>query len=488
MKETEIYNLYLKKWGKDLIKTAYNHPAKMGRGMIAWLYEYLLANDYIKPGDTILDPFGGIAGGALDAMRLGLNWIGVELEWPFVDIAKGYDCPGLTADEWRRYQGRLDRLPYFLRRCPDCVKHFDMDQVASRRSRKIPTRRPHHFQGNIELWNEKYRPWFPEWGRAIMLQGDSRNITDLLPEIGGLISSPPFGPALTRDQYKHSGGDVADFMTRAYVQTKQGQSPGNLAAMPFGAALGSPPYENNLHGQGEGPGARWDFARHPPETANHISSKNGYGIDPANMGNNSGDTFWIAASKVIHQVYDLLTPGGVAVWITGDYVRDGKRVLFGLSWLRLCESAGFVALEHITAYKVAPGPTQIGLFGQDKDHTKRQTAFFRRLANARNPDATIEDEEIWIVQKPADQPAPEPNQIHIVSSSPWLDQEPSHAQNDTPSRRRLNRTLTRGQGFFDSTYGRSPGQLGKMAPGQPFGPDPYLEITHREDKKDDDDA
>lgn len=57
----------------------------------------------------------------------------------------------------------------------------------------------------------------------------------------------------------------------------------------------------------------------------------------------------------------------------------------------------------------------------------------------------------------------------VVSSPPWLDQEPSHAQHDTPSTRwlRAEPARVRGQRFLASTYGETPGQLGAMPSGTP---------------------
>lgn len=60
----------------------------------------------------------------------------------------------------------------------------------------------------------------------------------------------------------------------------------------------------------------------------------------------------------------------------------------------------------------------------------------------------------------------------IISSPPFMDQEPSHAQNDTPSRRRLLATTDRRYnpakpGAIDSYYGTTQGQLG-IAKGEAF--------------------
>jgi hypothetical protein len=46
----------------------------------------MIEEGWLHPGDLVIDPFGGVALGALDAMRLGLRWRGVELEPKFAEL------------------------------------------------------------------------------------------------------------------------------------------------------------------------------------------------------------------------------------------------------------------------------------------------------------------------------------------------------------------------------------------------------------------
>lgn len=48
----------------------------------------------------------------------------------------------------------------------------------------------------------------------------------------------------------------------------------------------------------------------------------------------------------------------------------------------------------------------------------------------------------------------------VVTSPPWEDQEPSHAQNDTPSKRRMNAHALSGRTALNSEYGKADGQIG----------------------------
>lgn len=74
------YGMYKKNWKGVISKGAFEHPAKFSRSLINQIYLHLFENGYIKKGDTVFDPFGGVALGSIDAANYGLQWIGVELE------------------------------------------------------------------------------------------------------------------------------------------------------------------------------------------------------------------------------------------------------------------------------------------------------------------------------------------------------------------------------------------------------------------------
>ena len=52
------------------------------------IYEYAVERGWLVEGDVVLDPFGGVALGALHAMQQGLHWRGVELEEKFVGLGR----------------------------------------------------------------------------------------------------------------------------------------------------------------------------------------------------------------------------------------------------------------------------------------------------------------------------------------------------------------------------------------------------------------
>lgn len=194
---------------------------------------------------------------------------------------------------------------------------------------------------NLELWRDRYAPHFPNYGTARLVQGDSRRLVDVVTGAGGVVSSPPYA-----DGAQHTGGETR--MTSgaggpiAFVD--YGDSPGQLASMPT--------------------------------------------------------TFWEAAAQIVAQCYAILRPGGYAAFVTGDFVRNKRRVPFGEQWLALCVACGFEPVLWAVAHKAEHLGTQRGLFGGDVELTKTRVSFFRRLANQNNPDAAITNEDILFLRKP----------------------------------------------------------------------------------------
>lgn len=333
------HRYYGKSWSGAIVPESFAHPAKFSCALIRRIYAHTFERGWLKPGDTVLDPFAGVALGALEAMRRGLHWVGVELERNFCDMGQGCECTGISKADWVRFHGRWQKGRYLDGRhwCPRCMAQvkqiagerrngrvipfprwprestqapsqltLGLDvpraQTASyrRNSGKIPSTHAHHYQGNLERWHELGLK-----GSAVLLQGDSRELARVVAEVGALvssppyardrvhqpgtfhkeafsdpnkcgrnaqaftmidygesdgqlanlpegnfaaaISSPPFGEGETRDRTPVQPGDIADCITRAYTQDRQGTTEGNLAALltdeaGLAAAISSPPH------------------------------------------------------------------------------------------------------------------------------------------------------------------------------------------------------------------------------------------------------
>jgi len=429
----------------------------------------MLESGWIKAGDKVIDPFGGVALGAYHAMQNGLVWCGCELEPKFVDLGNQ----------------------------------------------------------NIALWNGRYSQHFSKWGTAVLVQGDSRNLVNNIQgyadcgissspfvennvnigavgntpakrqqihnsekrdnsygltngQLGNMpegshdaaISSSPFGAGETRNRSEFQGGEIASMMSRAYTQDKQGITNGNLAHLEtkesdFQAAVTSPVYAETVK-NGKGTGVRHDPNGHKGDNAYKASSQvnygnssgqlgqmNGggfeavvssspfetslaretvtaeerrklaremgissaefispiemekigkrnqeYGVTEGQLGQNTGETFWTAARQIVEQTYQVLKPGAYTAWVCGDFVRNKQRVYFGKQWMQLCEAVGFEPIEWAIAWKTEYKGNQLDIFGNDHEKRVDRVSFFRRLANEKNPDNAILNEDVIFMRKP----------------------------------------------------------------------------------------
>lgn len=65
------------------------HPTQKPVPLFTWLIDRLK----LKPGDTLVDPFMGVGGSGIAAKKAGLNYIGIEIDPDYYQIAKErIDC------------------------------------------------------------------------------------------------------------------------------------------------------------------------------------------------------------------------------------------------------------------------------------------------------------------------------------------------------------------------------------------------------------
>lgn len=349
-------------WNGVIVPEAFSHPAKVSFALAERIYQHVLGEGWLAPGSTVLDPFGGIGGFAFHAMLNGINFVGVELEPKFVSLGNQ----------------------------------------------------------NIEKWNREYAGKLPRWGRAVLLQGDSRNLANVIGGADGLVSSPPYAESMERpggiDPAKstHVGGPHSQMNNS---DTRYGSTPGQLGSMKAGgfdaaltpgnlgtmdASVSSPPFESSDMRKG-GSDILYQQAvrrgRDPnkPGTVMHLTTEP-YGTSPGNVGNQSGDDFWTAARLIVDQVYGLLKPGGVSVWVCKRFVKDKKIVEFSQQWAMMCEAAGFKVMHWHKAWLVEDKGTQYDLFGNGHKKEIARKSFFRRLAEKRGSPAIDWEDVICMVK------------------------------------------------------------------------------------------
>ena len=212
LKIDEWTGCYPSNWKGVIVPEAMVHPAKFSSKLIQKIYEHLRDEGWIEPGSTVIDPFGGVALGALHAMLAGLNWYGVELEERFWKLGNA----------------------------------------------------------NIEKWQKDFRV-IPHLGTAQLFHGDSRKLIEVL-RVGNVaveVSSPPYVDSINSD---HNGIDwqkaKKDYPGRINHPNRinkhnerangmhYGSTPGQLGAMKadgLDVALSSPPFLQSEGGTGASP-------------------------------------------------------------------------------------------------------------------------------------------------------------------------------------------------------------------------------------------
>jgi len=195
-----IWGLYRGNWNSIIVDDAFSHPAKYARDMIYWLVRTGIERGWWTPGETtLLDPFAGVALGGLASAAHGLSWTGVELEQRFVDL--GNENIQLHREQWERMGLPIPRL----------------------------------------------------------IQGDSRRLTEIVGEIGGGLTSPPYAESL-----QNAGTERATLKGSDSGMPKDyGTTSGQLGAMPEGKLGGmlSPPFSPAGNQPRIGQGARNELAK-----------------------------------------------------------------------------------------------------------------------------------------------------------------------------------------------------------------------------------
>lgn len=361
--EYDWYGCYREGWGKGrLLPASFSHPAKGAYGLSERIYDFAIEQGWLKAGDCVLDPFAGVAGFALAAMRRGIHFFGVELEQTFVDMGQGCDCTGISKEDWVRYYGRWEKVRHKDGRhwCPHCLnvarridgEHFrplskqslarrarikELRQSLGRRapsrqsmhaplslpgkihflllkqgalfeqvekvttaykrnSGKIPHSEPHHYKGNIEVWGELGLS-----GTGRIVQGDSRQLCEIIGKVGGAVSSPPYavGGSSQRNLLSPGFAEWREMQGRdntkpgaAGLKAGYGQADGQMGAMPegsFDGAVSSAPFGNSDMRKGGSDllrNVRIQTGRDPdaPGSISHTTTTP-YGSSEGNIGN-----------------------------------------------------------------------------------------------------------------------------------------------------------------------------------------------------------
>lgn len=435
---------YPSKWKGMIVPGAMTHPAKFSSRLIRRIYEHMLQEGWLKAGDTVIDPFGGVALGALDAMRLGLRWRGMELEARFAEL--GNQNIGF-------WNAKFSRMPGW---CQDAtlLQGDSRHLIEALQGADTAVTSPPYSEARIGQ----------ESGQEHCGRGDQYGGGATPGQLGAMkaeefdsaIASPPYTANLQVEvnsksvdlrkqweNYRRTGGMSFEAFSEYQRKMSQGygNSPGNLGNMKdsgFDSAVASPPFRQATGGTPEPkPGGPIDaglYQRHaagnssaegygatdgqlanmpegdfdatlssPPYEAVQIASIPGSGTDielrkklrasgewegynrenKDNLGSNAGDDFWMAARQIVEQVYMVLRPGAHAVWVAKGFVKNKELVDFPGQWRQLCEAVGFAMVHEHHAMLVHHKGASHTLEGGIVEHKTESKSFFRRLAESK---------------------------------------------------------------------------------------------------------
>ena len=285
---------YYKPWPKNiLLAESYRHPAKVSFALAERIYRHCLDEVWLKPGNRVIDPFAGIGGFAFHAMQFGMDFVGMELEPDFIELAQeSYTCPGFDRDFWRRYQGRqefIGLLREMRALCPSCETALAPKAKMNKRTgrvieRRIPHQAAHVYRGNIPRWENRFNGSFAQRGTARIVQGDSRSLLAVLAESGAAacVASPPYVSGGHHPDQTGAWGGQAQSVPRNLAG--YGQAEGQMGQMPEGrldAAISSPPYAGPPgHDSGH---PRLDAIEDERRVREGSSRRNGYGASTGQL-------------------------------------------------------------------------------------------------------------------------------------------------------------------------------------------------------------
>lgn len=434
------HGCYSGNWKGIIVEDAFQHPAKMARGVVARIFDHLFARGYIQRGSLIVDPFGGIGTTAIEGASRGCRIVCVELEPKFVELAKrnfelhrvtwegcGDPLPVMVQGDSRRLvevlaqaQAVISSPPYSGNEKADYLMSDD-GKTRARDERRGFKQGKGCFRGSEGAYGQTTGQLgtLPSGnvdaaiGSPPFLDArqDTTNSVPTKKGVDAVLGSPPHADSSVTGDRNFVGGGGRE-TAAAEVKQGYGDQAGNLGNLPTGsvdATVSSPPWESGAEGAlragkwrnpedalkaGRGHGCTDEARLRQMER----DQQKTYGESAGQLGIEQGGTFWSAAKQIVEQCFAILKPGGIAVWVCKDFVRNKKRVPFSDDWRRLCESVGFVTIEWIKASLVKEWE-EATLFNGTETKRRERKSFFRRIAEKKGS-PRIDWEDVLVMRKP----------------------------------------------------------------------------------------
>lgn len=412
---------YEAQWSGMITPAAFAHPAKFSRGLIERIYDYCLAEGYLRAGDVVGDPFGGVGTGGIIAAYRRLRWFGLELEPRFVALGnenlalhKGRwpaatlgDAMLLQGDSRRfheawhaapRFSGMVTSPPY-----ADSIsaQESGIDWSKGTGGRDFTKEQRH--QGLRKPMGLEYGSGSGQIGALKSGNLDaavtSPPYADIAAGAGGLNSRPARKPG--QQCGRTGGGSQA-------ADQKYGRAEGQISQLASGTidgAVTSPPWVDcNLsidkNFMEKRAAENRNGSRFQPDIGSYGTSPDQIGALKAASANGkaaAAETYWMAMKQVYASCHLAIKPGGVLVVVVKDYVAKKQRVPLCDDTCRLLEHGGFTIEERIRAMLVSR-TVHPDLFQGETVVKRSRKSFFRHLAE-QNGSPPIDYEEVIIARR-----------------------------------------------------------------------------------------
>lgn len=417
---------YDKSWKGYITPESFAHPAKMARGLLCRILDHMLAEGWIRKGDTLVDPFGGIGTTGIEGASRGLKVYCCELEPRFCDLMRANFK--LHERTWRAFNDPLPVcVPGDSRRLAEVLAGAGVGACVSSppfADSLGSTDKGFCAKGLAEgagKWKQRRSAESVE--RLTADYGTSPGQLGALPEgtldaalADGVVSSPPFSerhdyadPEKSRKHVEKLKRGKGSKIGGTVIHQNHGTTEGNLSALPPGdvadACVSSPPWEAQMNAGGAGTTnvyRKWceQNGRDPnkPNALTQNASKQWGEETAGQIGNASGATFWEAAALILRQVHQVLKPGGVAAFVCKMFVRKGALVDFPGQWAALLAACGMPVFLEVRAM-LAKEERHLSLFGGEEVKKTERKSFFRRLAEKKGS-PEINYESVLFARKP----------------------------------------------------------------------------------------
>lgn len=391
------HGCYADSWKGWIVDGAFAHPAKFARGLIRRILEHGIEQGYWQEGSLIGDPFGGVACGGVVSASLGFRWVGVELEEKFVGL--GQENIELHRNWYEHGHPRPVLLQGDSRRFHEVVAEVGGAMTSPPFTIDQPC------ASQTKLMKGGYESFKGEGKRCGVMVSDE-NIQSLKTEpLDGALSSPPYATIAAgqgglnhlpaREEGQQSGRAKEGSQD---ADQRYGEDPAQIARLKdstLDGSVTSPPYADSIH---DGNGIDASKLTGNKAGKNSQAKAEGYGDSAGQIGREAGETYWAAMAKVYASLFLALKPGGYAAIVVKDYVKEKARVPLCDDTLRLLCHVGFEPVERAHAMLVEHSAHD-DLFHGTVTRKKERKSFFRRLAEKKGSPA-IDYEEVLFVRKP----------------------------------------------------------------------------------------